>query len=333
MEQFSIEKVYYAYISSLKISHYVWKSAQVWIKSPSIHKRISRIWICSCTSAKRRCVIWWSCPRTESTTTRQRSSPNSTASRASCTTVLIPSKQNIFLESWIWKTQMNENMITSNKCKGTWEATNCVIPNFVDFMHTSQRISGIWTFIKVVNYSEKYDSKFWICSFYYPSDQWTAATIRTASSDWVSRSSRSWSRSSWRTTTRPKRTKGGGTSPRNPVDSSILAISAMSTAFSRFVIFFLKLLYSILFEEEEKCKQPKVNIRIFLFNYLISLQVWFNEPKFKQIIFDWRPSDEYVKPEFPKMDVQLLMDGLQNLFYTLETTPFVSHYDTINARM
>lgn len=76
-----------------------------------------------------------------------------------------------------------------------------------------------------------------------------------------------------------------------------------------------------------------MNVRVFLFNYLIFLQVWFNEPKFKQIIFDWRPSDEYVKPEFPKMDVQLLMDGLQNLFYTLETTPFVSHYETINTQI
>ncbi|ETN73077.1 hypothetical protein NECAME_04385 [Necator americanus] len=54
------------------------------------------------------------------------------------------------------------------------------------------------------------------------------------------------------------------------------------------------------------------------------LQVWYNDPVFRQIIFDWRPSPDYVRPQPPAMDVEAVMNSLQHLFYTMQTTPFVS---------
>ncbi|KAK5986804.1 USP domain-containing protein [Trichostrongylus colubriformis] len=52
------------------------------------------------------------------------------------------------------------------------------------------------------------------------------------------------------------------------------------------------------------------------------LQVWYNDPVFRQIIFDWRPSPDYVRPAPPAMDVEAVMNSLQHLFYTMQTTPF-----------
>uniref|UniRef100_A0A0K0DBE1 ubiquitinyl hydrolase 1 n=1 Tax=Angiostrongylus cantonensis TaxID=6313 RepID=A0A0K0DBE1_ANGCA len=52
------------------------------------------------------------------------------------------------------------------------------------------------------------------------------------------------------------------------------------------------------------------------------LQVWYNDPIFRQIIFDWRPSSDYVRPPPPAMDVEAVMNSLQHLFYTMQTTPF-----------
>ncbi|CAJ0594106.1 unnamed protein product [Cylicocyclus nassatus] len=52
------------------------------------------------------------------------------------------------------------------------------------------------------------------------------------------------------------------------------------------------------------------------------LQVWYNDPVFRQIIFDWRPSEDYVRPQPPAMDVEAVMNSLQHLFYTMQTTPF-----------
>ncbi|VDO51290.1 unnamed protein product [Haemonchus placei] len=52
------------------------------------------------------------------------------------------------------------------------------------------------------------------------------------------------------------------------------------------------------------------------------LQVWYNDPVFRQIIFDWRPSADYVRPLPPAMDVEAVMNSLQHLFYTMQTTPF-----------
>ncbi|KAJ1373144.1 hypothetical protein KIN20_035483 [Parelaphostrongylus tenuis] len=52
------------------------------------------------------------------------------------------------------------------------------------------------------------------------------------------------------------------------------------------------------------------------------LQVWYNDPIFRQIIFDWRPSPDYIRPAPPAMDVEAVMNSLQHLFYTMQTTPF-----------
>lgn len=52
------------------------------------------------------------------------------------------------------------------------------------------------------------------------------------------------------------------------------------------------------------------------------LQVWYNDPVFRQIIFDWRPSQNYTRPAPPAMDVEAVMNSLQHLFYTMQTTPF-----------
>ncbi|KAK6051735.1 ubiquitinyl hydrolase 1 [Cooperia oncophora] len=51
-------------------------------------------------------------------------------------------------------------------------------------------------------------------------------------------------------------------------------------------------------------------------------EVWYNDPVFRQIIFDWRPSQNYVRPAPPAMDVEAVMNSLQHLFYTMQTTPF-----------
>ncbi|PIO65078.1 hypothetical protein TELCIR_13267 [Teladorsagia circumcincta] len=51
-------------------------------------------------------------------------------------------------------------------------------------------------------------------------------------------------------------------------------------------------------------------------------EVWYNDPVFRQIIFDWRPSPDYVRPPPPAMDVEAVMNSLQHLFYTMQTTPF-----------
>ncbi|VDL64342.1 unnamed protein product [Nippostrongylus brasiliensis] len=54
----------------------------------------------------------------------------------------------------------------------------------------------------------------------------------------------------------------------------------------------------------------------------VSVQVWYNDPVFRQIIFDWRPSPDYERPPPPAMDVEAVMNSLQHLFYTMQTTPF-----------
>ncbi|CAB3407908.1 unnamed protein product [Caenorhabditis bovis] len=69
--------------------------------------------------------------------------------------------------------------------------------------------------------------------------------------------------------------------------------------------------------------QPAGLINTGNFCYVNSfLQVWFNEIKFRQIVYDFRPSTHYVVPPLPRMNVQEVMLALQDLFYTLDTTPF-----------
>ncbi|CAJ0961246.1 unnamed protein product, partial [Mesorhabditis belari] len=53
------------------------------------------------------------------------------------------------------------------------------------------------------------------------------------------------------------------------------------------------------------------------------LQIWFNDPVFRQIIYDWRPSIEFISAN-PKCDVQDIMNHLQKLFYYLAFSPFES---------
>ncbi|CAO4361149.1 unnamed protein product [Caenorhabditis nigoni] len=52
------------------------------------------------------------------------------------------------------------------------------------------------------------------------------------------------------------------------------------------------------------------------------LQVWFNVPEFRQLVYDFRTSPDFEPPPAPRMDVQATMLALQDIFYTLQTTPF-----------
>ncbi|CAI5439140.1 unnamed protein product [Caenorhabditis angaria] len=53
------------------------------------------------------------------------------------------------------------------------------------------------------------------------------------------------------------------------------------------------------------------------------LQVWFSVIEFRQIIYDFRPSRDYIAPELPRMNVERVMMALQDLFFTMQTTPFM----------
>ncbi|GMR55691.1 hypothetical protein PMAYCL1PPCAC_25886, partial [Pristionchus mayeri] len=76
-------------------------------------------------------------------------------------------------------------------------------------------------------------------------------------------------------------------------------------------------------DRRDAAKQPCGLVNWANFCYVNSfLQIWFNDPAFRQIIYDWRPSDAYVIPAPPAMDVQQVMNALQHLFFTLDTTPY-----------
>ena len=53
------------------------------------------------------------------------------------------------------------------------------------------------------------------------------------------------------------------------------------------------------------------------------IQIWFNDLEFRQCIYDWQPSNLFVKPGEKKFDVQAVMNCLQKLFVTMEFTPYV----------
>ncbi|GMT02390.1 hypothetical protein PENTCL1PPCAC_24564 [Pristionchus entomophagus] len=73
----------------------------------------------------------------------------------------------------------------------------------------------------------------------------------------------------------------------------------------------------------DSLKQPCGLVNWANFCYVNSfLQIWFNDPVFRQIIYDWRPSDGYVTPAPPAMNVQQVINALQHLFFTLDTTPY-----------
>ncbi|CAI2313534.1 unnamed protein product [Caenorhabditis sp. 36 PRJEB53466] len=60
------------------------------------------------------------------------------------------------------------------------------------------------------------------------------------------------------------------------------------------------------------------------------LQVWFNVPEFRQIVYDFRPSVSFTPLPAPRLDVQATMLALQDIFYTLQTTPFTDTDKTSN---
>uniref|UniRef100_A0A1I8BYJ5 ubiquitinyl hydrolase 1 n=1 Tax=Meloidogyne hapla TaxID=6305 RepID=A0A1I8BYJ5_MELHA len=52
------------------------------------------------------------------------------------------------------------------------------------------------------------------------------------------------------------------------------------------------------------------------------LQIWFNDLRFRQCVYDWRADPFWEKPVESKLDIQDVMCCLQRLFLTLELTPF-----------
>uniref|UniRef100_A0A914I5X4 USP domain-containing protein n=1 Tax=Globodera rostochiensis TaxID=31243 RepID=A0A914I5X4_GLORO len=56
----------------------------------------------------------------------------------------------------------------------------------------------------------------------------------------------------------------------------------------------------------------------------IFLQTWFNDLKFRQCIYNWRPSENWTKPPTARLDIEATMNCLQQLFITMQFTPFES---------
>uniref|UniRef100_A0A914HDK2 Ubiquitin carboxyl-terminal hydrolase n=1 Tax=Globodera rostochiensis TaxID=31243 RepID=A0A914HDK2_GLORO len=54
------------------------------------------------------------------------------------------------------------------------------------------------------------------------------------------------------------------------------------------------------------------------------LQTWFNDLKFRQCIYNWRPSENWTKPPTAKLNIEATMNCLQQLFITMQFTPFES---------
>ncbi|MFH4973744.1 hypothetical protein AB6A40_000453 [Gnathostoma spinigerum] len=52
------------------------------------------------------------------------------------------------------------------------------------------------------------------------------------------------------------------------------------------------------------------------------LQIYFNDPVFRQCVYDWKPVVNYSKPAGAKLDIQELMLCLQRLFVTMQITPY-----------
>ncbi|VDK78693.1 unnamed protein product [Litomosoides sigmodontis] len=52
------------------------------------------------------------------------------------------------------------------------------------------------------------------------------------------------------------------------------------------------------------------------------LQIFFNDPVFRKCIYDWRPVANFIKPEGEKINIEELMHCIQNLFVTLQITPY-----------
>ncbi|KAK0426078.1 hypothetical protein QR680_009529 [Steinernema hermaphroditum] len=71
------------------------------------------------------------------------------------------------------------------------------------------------------------------------------------------------------------------------------------------------------------CSQPCGLVNVGNSCYVNSfLQICFNDLTLRQCIFDWRPDQKYVKSDFSRMDIQAVMNCLQELFVTMQITPY-----------
>uniref|UniRef100_A0A914H9X3 Ubiquitin carboxyl-terminal hydrolase n=1 Tax=Globodera rostochiensis TaxID=31243 RepID=A0A914H9X3_GLORO len=52
------------------------------------------------------------------------------------------------------------------------------------------------------------------------------------------------------------------------------------------------------------------------------LQIWFNDLKFRQCVYNWRPSADWTVSPTAKLDAQTVMNCLQQLFIAMQFTPF-----------
>ncbi|CAD5212318.1 unnamed protein product [Bursaphelenchus xylophilus] len=52
------------------------------------------------------------------------------------------------------------------------------------------------------------------------------------------------------------------------------------------------------------------------------LQIWFNDLSFRQIIYQWRSDPDWKPSEGTKLDIQAVMNCLQELFLTMQITPY-----------
>uniref|UniRef100_A0A914HIG8 Ubiquitin carboxyl-terminal hydrolase n=2 Tax=Globodera rostochiensis TaxID=31243 RepID=A0A914HIG8_GLORO len=78
-------------------------------------------------------------------------------------------------------------------------------------------------------------------------------------------------------------------------------------------------------ERRNSSKQPCGLINAGNFCYVNSfLQTWFNNFKFRQCIYKWRPSDNWTMPQNAKLNIEAVMNCLQKLFITMQFTPFAS---------
>ncbi|KAL3095449.1 hypothetical protein niasHS_007548 [Heterodera schachtii] len=73
----------------------------------------------------------------------------------------------------------------------------------------------------------------------------------------------------------------------------------------------------------EESKQPCGLNNAGNFCYVNSfLQIWFNDLKFRQCVYNWRSSTNWIMPQNAKLNIQTVMNCLQQLFLTMQFTPF-----------
>uniref|UniRef100_A0A183BNQ4 Ubiquitin carboxyl-terminal hydrolase n=1 Tax=Globodera pallida TaxID=36090 RepID=A0A183BNQ4_GLOPA len=78
-------------------------------------------------------------------------------------------------------------------------------------------------------------------------------------------------------------------------------------------------------ERRNSSRQPCGLTNAGNFCYVNSfLQIWFNDLKFRQCIYNWRPSDNWTMPQTAKLNIEDVMNCLQKLFIAMQFTPFKS---------